>query len=120
MSRSGEQGNGRLSFLVTVAIVGIVAFVAVKIVPVRIDAYSFRDTLREEARLGAVRKSNEAVFERIMSRAMDLGIPLERKNLRVHRTDRKFVIQATYEQPVDLAVTTYHYRFYAREEAPLF
>jgi hypothetical protein len=30
------------------------------------------------------------------------------------------VITASYEQPIDLKVTVYNYRFYQKEKAPLF
>jgi len=47
-------------------------------------------------------------------------IPLQRKNLKLQRTTGEMIISASYEQPIDLKVTTYVYRFDAREKAPLF
>jgi hypothetical protein len=55
-----------------------------------------------------------------MQKAKELEIPLKRKNLTLKRTTGEIVISAQYEQPIDLKVTTYVYRFDAREKAPLF
>ena len=115
-----ERGEGRIGFLISVIIVGIAIFLGVKIIPVRIDAYEFRDTLREEARYAAVRHDDKKVADRIMQKARELEIPLNRKNLTLHRTVGEIVIKASYEQPIDLKVTTYVYKFHAKEKAPLF
>jgi hypothetical protein len=106
--------------MIALLIVGVAFFAGIKVVPVRVNAYNFRDVLREEARMGAVRNSDSVVKERIMDRALDLEIPLRPENLTVTRTRAKMIITAKYEQPIDLKVTTYVYRFNAKEEAPLF
>jgi hypothetical protein len=115
-----ERGEGRIGFLISVIVVAIAVFLGVKIIPVRIDAYEFRDTLREEARYAAVRHDDKTVADRIMKKAKELEIPLRRNNLSLHRTTGEIVIQASYEQPIDLKVTTYVYKFHAKEKAPLF
>jgi len=118
--RRGERGEGRLGFLIAVIAVAIAVFLGVKVIPVRVSAYEFRDVLREEARYGAVRDSDEIVFKRILDKAAELELPLEKKNLKVKRTETQMIITASYEQPIDLKVTTYVYRFNATEKAPLF
>ena len=70
--------------------------------------------------MGAVRKNDSAIVERLMAEAKDLGIPLSKKNLKVVRTDRRLRIMVSYETTIDLKLTEYVYRFRAEEEAPLF
>ena len=106
--------------MIAVIIVGVAIFLGVKILPVRIAAYEFRDVLREEARYGAVRNNDATVAERILQRAVELEIPLEKKNLQVKRTQSQMIISARYEQPIDLKVTQYVYKFNETEKAPLF
>jgi hypothetical protein len=118
--RNGQRGEGRIGLAIAVVIVGTAAFLGLKIIPVRVAAYEFRDILREEARYGAVRDSDKEVFDRIMTRAGEMNIPLDKKNLKVARATRDITITATYEQPIDLKVTTYTFRFSHREQAPLF
>lgn len=104
----------------TLAIVGCAIFALVKVVPVRVTAYEFREILRQEARMGAVRRTDDEVAKRVMSEAKDLEIPLARKNLNVSRTRSKIVVAAKYEIPIDLVVTTYVFKFDGREDAPIF
>jgi hypothetical protein len=119
-SRISERGEGRVGFLITLIVAAVLIFVGAKIIPVRVTAYEFRDVLREEARYGAVRNSDDMVAKRILDKAAELEIPLKKSNLRVQRTRSQMVISAEYEQPIDLKVTTYVYRFNATEKAPLF
>jgi hypothetical protein len=118
--RNGNKGEGRIGLVIAIAIVGTAAFLGLKIIPVRVAAYEFKDVLREEARYGAVRNSDSEVHKRIMTRASELDIPLEKKNLKVVRHTRDIVITAKYEHPIDLKVTTYVFKFEHQEKAPLF
>jgi hypothetical protein len=115
-----ERGEGRVGFLISVIVVAIAIFLGMKIIPVRIDAYEFRDHLREEARYAAVRHDDKTVATRIMQKAKELQIPLDRKNLKIKRSVGEIIISASYEQPIDLKVTTYVYRFNEQQKAPLF
>ena len=115
-----ERGEGRIGFLFALVVVGLAIFLGMKIIPVRIDAYEFRDFLREEARYAAVRFDDATVANRIMARAKEMEIPLNPKNLTLTRTTGEMIITAQYEQPIDLKVTTYVYKFNAKEKAPLF
>jgi hypothetical protein len=118
--RNGEEGRGRASFIITLAVFLVLVFLAVKIVPVRVDGYSFKEVLRKEARQAAVYRNDSAVLERIMDEAESMDIPLEKKNLTLRRSKVELVITASYEKPVDLKVGTYVYRFHCEQKAPIF
>ena len=115
-----EKGEGKLGLLISLVVVGVLLFVGIKIIPAKIKAYEFRDVLREECRYGAVRDDDAKVAKRIMEKAEELEIPLDRKNLKVKRTISEMIISASYQQPIDLKLTTYVYKFDQKERAPLF
>ena len=117
---ASQRGEGRLGLLVSLALLGIGIFVGVKIIPVRIAAYEFSDFLQQECRYAAVRTQDEQVVKRIFDKALELEIPLKKKDLKLQRTANEMMITATYEQPIDLKVTVYVYRFHQKERAPLF
>jgi hypothetical protein len=117
---TNQRGNGRVGFVITLALSAAAIFAAVKVIPVKISAYEFKDALREEARYAAVRHDDATVAKRLMELAHELKIPLNQKNLNVRRTRSEVVIKASYEHPVDLKVTTYVYKFAHEERAPLF
>jgi hypothetical protein len=120
MHRHGERGEGRVGALIALAVVGIAIFLGVKIVPVRVAAYEFRDFVEQECRYAAVRKHDDQVRKRILEKAEELEIPLDPKRLELDRTRSEMIIKASYEQPIDLKVYTYVYKYEINERAPLF
>ena len=118
--RLAERGDGRIGFLLSLAVLGTAIFVGVKIIPVRINAYEFRDFIEEQCRFAATRSHDEEIYKSILDKAKELRLPLEKKNLHMERTMHEMVISASYEQTVDLKFTKYVYKFNQEEHAPLF
>lgn len=115
-----QRGEGRLGLIIAVAVVGAAIFAAVQYVPVRVTAYQFRDFIEQECRMAAVRDGDEAVRERILDKAIELRIPLDKTNLKLQRTRSEMIISASYTHPIDFKVTRYDFRFEHEERAPLF
>ena len=115
-----ERGEGRIGLIVALALLGAGIFLGVKIIPVRVNAYEFRDFVQEECRFAATRNNDADIYRRIVDKAKSLDIPLEKKNLKLERTTREMIITAKYEQTIDLKVTKYVFKFDQKERAPLF
>ncbi len=115
-----QKGEGRIGLLISLVLLAVGIFVGVKIIPVRINAYEFGDFIEQECRFAAVRNQDAEVSKRILDKAVQLEIPLKKKDLTVQRTGGEMIITASYEQPIDLTVAVYTYKFYRREKAPLF
>lgn len=118
--RLSERGEGRIGLFIALALLGAVVFVGMKIIPVRINSYEFLDFMREQARFGSAERDSKNIYDRVLKKAIDLDLPLDKKNLKVERTTTEMVISAKFEVPIDLKVTTYVYKFDHRERAPLF
>lgn len=118
--RTRERGDGKLGVLMAIALLGVGIFLAVKFIPVRITAYEFRDFVQQECRYAAVHPDDGAVAKRILDKAHELEIPLNKRDLKVQRTPSEMIITCSYEKPIDLKVTKYIYRFAIKERAPLF
>ena len=118
--RNRERGDGRTGFLISLVIFGVAVFVGVKVIPVRVNAYEFRDFIQEECRFAATRANDKEIYARIFDKAKELRLPLEKKNLHMERTTREMIISAKYEQTIDLKLTKYVYKFNHEERAPLF
>lgn len=117
---NGQRGEGRIGLIVALALLGTGIFVGVKVIPVRVNAYEFRDFVQEECRFAATRTHDEEIYKRIMDKAKSLDIPLEKKNLSMERTTREMIITAKFEQTIDLKFTKYVFKFDQKERAPLF
>jgi hypothetical protein len=118
--RKHEAGEGKAGFLIALAVIGIAAFLGVKIIPVRVTAYQFKDYIEEECRFAAIRGSDAEVRKHILEKARELEIPLDKDGLTLERTRSHMTIAASYQQPVDLKLTTYVYKFSHSYKAPLF
>ena len=115
-----ERGEGRIGFLLSLALLAMGIFVGVKLIPVRINAYEFRDFIQEECRFAATRNHDDEIYKRIVDKAKELKLPLDKKNLHMERTTNEMIISAKYEQTIDLKFTKYVYKFDHEEHAPLF
>ena len=118
--RNSEHGNGRAGFLITLTLFVAGTFLAVKVVPVRIDGYKFRELMREEARNAAVHRNDSVIVQRLLDEAKSMEIPLQAADLTISRSTVAVTISAKYKRPIDLRVGTYVYKFNASEKAPLF
>ncbi|HVQ35429.1 MAG TPA: hypothetical protein VMT33_05410 [Candidatus Bathyarchaeia archaeon] len=115
-----ERGEGRIGLVVALALLGAGIFLGVKIIPVRVNAYEFRDFVQEECRFAASRNNDSEIYRRIVDKAKSLDIPLDKKNLTLERTGREMIITAKYQQTIDLKFTKYVFKFDQKERAPLF
>ena len=120
MVQKSERGEGRIGLIVALALLGAGIFLGVKIIPVRVNAYEFRDFVQEECRFAATRNNDADIYKRIVDKARSLDIPLDKKNLTLERTTREMIITAKYEQTIDLKFTKYVFKFDQKERAPLF
>ena len=118
---SAERGAGRMGFFIALILFSLFVYLAIKFVPVYINAYIFEDTLREEARFAAVTRdlSDEQLVVRIVAKANDLELPVSGKELSVKRSQTQILIHATYMVPVETPFFTYEWRFRQEATAPL-
>jgi len=118
--RTAERGDGRIGFMIALALLGAGIFVGVKVIPVRVNAYEFRDFIQEECRFAATRNHDDEIYKRIVDKAKELRLPVDKKNIHMERTMHEMIISAKYEQTIDLKVTKYVFKFEHEEHAPLF
>jgi hypothetical protein len=97
-----------LKAILALAFLGIVAFCALKIVPVYVENYQFQDYLDHAVVDATVRQPQpkpENLQAEIYSKAESLGIPVEHQDIKVS-VGRTVTIQVWYEVNVDLKIYT--------------
>ena len=110
MTRLGPRGEGRLGCILWMAALAIAVFIAVKAVPVKLTDVEFGDFIEEQAQFSG-RAGAESIRTRILKKAQDLDIPLDRKNLKVEKSSKRVRIQATYSVTLDFVVYQYTWVF---------
>ena len=95
--------KGRQLFILLVLIAAL--FAGSQYVPGYIAAYQFSDYARQEVKYAvSARKSPEAIRQDLLDKATELGIPLDKQDVRVTRRGPAFNIEIDYHWPVDMKV----------------
>ena len=102
-----ERGEGRLKAVIYIAILLLIIYSAVKIVPVYVSNYQLTDKMEEQARFAVVnRYTEEQIRENIFKVVQELEIPVKRDAIKVFNTNSIVKISMEYTVPVD--VLFYH------------
>ena len=76
-----------------------IVYFGMKLVPVQASAYQFDDAVRDEVLLaGGRRSSDDAIKGRLVERAVMLGLPVERSDIKITRPNSSYIIvEVNYE-----------------------
>lgn len=103
-----------------VVLLAVTIYLGVKVIPVMINAYAFRDFLETEARYAALRNKDEEVKNRVLRKAQELELPVGAQSILINRTPNRFDIRVKYTIPIETPVYTYNWPFDESSTAPLF
>jgi hypothetical protein len=116
-----ERGEGRLGTLFGVVVLAVFIYLGVKIVPLLINVYEFRDSIEEQARFAALpRHDDDVVKKSILRKAQELALPVGSKDVIVNRSSTRIDIQVKYTLPIETPVYTYNWQLDESLSAPLF
>lgn len=118
--RRGERGEGRVGTLIGLTVLALTIYLGYKVIPVMINAYTFRDYIEQETRFAALRNRDEEVVKRVLKKAQELELPVDGKSIKVNRTQSRFDISVRYTIPIETPVYVYNWAFDERFSAPLF
>jgi YbbR domain-containing protein len=113
--RAGQRGGSKLNTLITLAIVGALAFIAVKIVPVYVNNYQFQDSIESESRFALSsypKKSVDDIRDDVFKKVQELGIPAREEDIQVTVNNTDVDIGLDYSVPIDLAVYQFTLQFH--------
>jgi hypothetical protein len=113
--RNGERGGSKLNLIITLVVLGAMAFAAAKIVPVYFANYQFQDSIESESKFaltGYPKKNAEDVRNDVMNKAKELGIPADKDAIHVAMDNGSVAIGLDYTVPIDLAVYQFTLQFH--------
>jgi hypothetical protein len=117
--QNAERGGAKLNLVITLVILGAMAFAAVKIVPVYFANYQMQDSMNSESRFaltGYPKKGPSDVQDDILKKAQDLGIPAKRDDIVVLMDNGSVSITLDYSVTIDLAVYQWTHQFHAHAD----
>ncbi len=113
--RAGQRGGSTLNKLITIAILGALAFIAVKIVPVYVNNYEFQDSIETESRFalaGYPKKSVDDIRDDVFKKTQELGIPAKKEDIQVTVDNSDVDIGLDYSVPINLDVYQFTLQFH--------
>lgn len=102
-----QGGSSRLKLLMGLVIVAALFVAGVRIIPVYVNAYEFRDEMRVRAKLFGNEwppKSTEVVRNDLFKKAQALDLPLRSEQIQVSSGPGGIAIVVRFTVPVDLIV----------------
>ena len=120
VNRRRERGEGRFGTLVSLIVLLVAVYAGVKVVPVMVNSYAFRDFLEGEARFAALHKHDDEVRTRILRKAQELDLPIGAQQIILNRTNAYFDVQVRYTVPIETPIRTFNWDFDESARAPLF
>lgn len=107
--RGGERGGAKAKGLLALAILIVLVFSVVKIVPVYVNNYDLQDAMQQEARFAfnpntGLAKNADDIRADIVKKVQTLGLPLTAQDIQVTDQSGKITISADYTITVDLVV----------------
>jgi hypothetical protein len=115
VGKNGERGGSKASLVLTLLVLAMMAFVAIKIAPVYFANYQFQDSIESESRFaltGYPKKTPDDVRNDIWNKAKDLGIPTQRDAIKIAMENGSVEIGLEYSVPIDLAVYQFTLQFH--------
>lgn len=110
-NRSSERGGGKIKSILSLAIILLLIYSAVKIVPAYVSDYQISDKMQEQARFAVVnRYSEEQIRDNIFKVVQDLEIPAKREAIKITANNAVVKISLEYTVPIDLFF--YHFELH--------
>ena len=101
--RRPERGAGKLKSIVFLAILLLIIYSAIKIVPAYVTDYQISDKMQEQARYAVVnRYTEDQIRDNIFKIVQELEIPAKRDAIKVSANNAVVKISLEYTVPIDL------------------
>ncbi len=110
--RRGERGEGRLKFIVVLAILAVIGYSLYQYVPVAIQAYQYKDIMQQTVNTAAMQPQTtpDNLKKTLIDRAKEYGAP-PTTQVEVSLQDGRWLARVQYTRDVPLPFYTYQYNF---------
>jgi hypothetical protein len=118
--RTAERGDGNLGCIVWVLLLAIGVLIAWKMIPVKVNSSEMYDYMDELARFSAGKEPPEDIKKKILARASELHLPLQKEDVSVVRDGDRILMSIEYTVPVEFPGYTYNWHFKHELDRPIF
>lgn len=111
--RRSQSGNSRLKAIVWTALLAAFVYVCIRVGPLYLNDYQFRDAMQSAARFASVnRQSPDEIRRNLLKEAERAEMPLRLEDIKVVNRGGRVDIEANYSVTVDLHVYQWTLNFH--------
>ena len=111
IDRSNERGGARLKFLIVMAIIGSVGYAAYLYIPVRYQAFAFKDTMQHLVDVASTQGHTPTwVAQQIQKIGPEYDVP-DNALITPVAKDNRVEVRVQYSIPIEFPGYTYQYEF---------
>jgi len=118
--RQRQAGEGIMGCVFWLVLLAIAALILVKLVPIKVADAELEDFMVEQAKYTGRGTTAAGVEKAILNKSLQLGLPITKKDIKVHLSGGRIVLRCNYSVPVDLLVFTYVWDFEHEVNRPVF
>ncbi len=120
MSRkSAQRGDGNFGCIAWLLVFAVALLIAWKAIPVKIQSAELYDFMVELTKFSAS-MTPEELEKRIVERAKELELPLDKEHVHVAREGDRIKMEAHYTVPLEYPGYTYQWTFDHKVDRPIF
>lgn len=109
--RRSQAGEGKIGCIFWTLLLILGAVVAYEMVPIKMRSAQLYDFMEDQASAATYDRNTEAIKKRILRKARELDIELDKDHLSVERIGDRIRMKATYTIPAEFPGYTYHWNF---------
>lgn len=116
--RRGERGRIDFGLLIFILVIAGIVYFLFKYVPPRVNAMQFKEEMNKfnaDPDYKLKKLPEEKVQELLYQKALELNLPIEKKQIKVGKVGEDYKIEVEFEIPIDLKVTKIYQRYHFKE-----
>lgn len=114
-----EQGEGQAGCLVGLIILALAAFIAYKVIPVKVKAAELRQEVVDEAK-SAGTHNDVKIRDMILAKAREDNLPVGPDDIKINRHNSEITVQVEYTVPIEFPGYTYQWHITHEATNPIF
>jgi hypothetical protein len=117
--RKAERGEGNLGCILWTVVLGLAIFIGWKVIPVKIASAQLYDFMKEQAKFAGDVPADQ-IANKILWRAQELRLPLDKEHVTVKRIGDTIKMEAIYTVPIEFPGKTYNMHFDHQVDLPIY
>ncbi|HEX7181755.1 MAG TPA: hypothetical protein VF756_07935 [Thermoanaerobaculia bacterium] len=118
--RTAERGEGNLGCILWSLALAVTVLICWKAIPVKVSSSELADYMDELARYHAARATGDELEAKILARAFELKLPVDKDHVQVERQGDHVRMIVEYTVPLDFPGYTYEWHFRHELDRPIF